>query len=244
MRKFLSIMAAAATMMACSVDSPETNGDFNSFDAKANAQAEEELFTVPEQICAGEEAEFCATFPQKFKGNGDLQTTNVQVQLYDAVKDEWIQIDKGDANTEHCFSFVFSEANDYQLRYSIGGGGFTKVSVMVENCGCEESFNYEQNIDGSYTFIYIPAEDMDDAEVIFTFAQSVEVSGFDGNWEENGQTRKAELDLEACTSYVWQLSLEKKCDGSTPNNNVWTDFKVNDISKKGDLGNITQECSE
>ncbi len=240
-------MAAAAAMMSCSIDSPETNDDSNSFDAKANVLAEEESFIVPDQICAGEEAEFCTTFPQKTKGNGEPQTTNVQIQLFDELSDEWIQISKGGADTEYCFSYTFPEATEYQLRYSIGAGGFTELSVMVENCGCEESFDYVENIDGSYTFTYVPTEDMIDAKLTFTFAQSVAVSGLDG-WINSGNatssTETKIMTLDACEVYEWTVSLDKDCSGNSKNSNVWTDFKVNDISKKGDLKNITQECSE
>ena len=80
---------------------------------------------------------------------------------------------------------------------------------------------------------------MDDAELVFTFAQSVAVSGLD-SWATNGQTKHMTIDLTVCENYEWTVTLEKDCNGIAPNNNVWTDFEVNDMSKKGSLSNITQ----
>ena len=34
--------------------------------------------------------------------------------------------------------------------------------------GCDESFNYDENEDGSYTFTYLSSEDLYDAEIKFT----------------------------------------------------------------------------
>ena len=122
---------------------------------------------------------------------------------------------------------------------------YTDFTFDFSLCLCEESFNYDKNEDGSYTFIYVPAEDMPGAELVFTFAQSVEVYGLTNDWEWKGQTMQTKMDLFACTSYSWDLTLIKKCGGNTPNNNVWTDFNVNDLSKKNaNTPTISKSCSE
>jgi hypothetical protein len=107
---------------------------------------------------------------------------------------------------------------------------------LYDYCSCEESFNYVDNEDGSYTFTYIPAEDMANAELVFTFPQSA----LDGDplygWTYNGQTMQTTMDLEACEIYTFIVNLSCK-DLNNPQNK-WTDFKVGDDSKKGDLANI------
>ena len=112
------------------------------------------------------------------------------------------------------------------------------------NCGgCEESFSYVDLENGSYTFNYTPSEDINDALVVFTFAQSVAVSGLE-SWSSNGVTKQTTMNMDACTEYTWTVELLKDCNGNSPNSNVWTDFKVNDISKKnGNTPNITQACN-
>lgn len=188
-------------------------------------------FNVPQSICAGEEAEFCFDVPTG---------TNLQVQQYDEDLQEWVQvyqISKSVTNPQ-CFTLTFDTAGDYQLRYKIGNGGFTEVAVTVLNCGCDESFSYVDNGGGSYTFTYIPAENMTNVNVVFTFAQGVNVIGLDG-WNENGVTRQMGMDLVACKTYSWTVELTPKCSGNSPNSNVWTDFKVE--NNDGDTSNDSKK---
>ena len=249
--KKIYLLFVAAALAACSAEPVETEG-IDSLDAsvtgktKATVQDVQESFDVPDQICAGEEAQFCMTFPQKYKGNGSLQTTNVQVQL-EVAPGDWEQIYTDDANTESCFSHTFEDDIIYNLRYQIGGGGFTEISVTVEDCGCKESFTYVDNGDMTYTFTYTPEEDMTDVTLSFTFPQAnaeFTVEGWEHNGKENSQTWKRMMDLNACTSYEWTVNLTRICMGSTSNNNIWTDFTVDGVSKKGNLANITQSCPE
>ncbi len=248
--KKIYLLFIAATLAACSAE-PLENEALTGLDAnlqgksnKAATQDAGESFNVPENICAGEEVTFTFEFSDK-PGN-----TALKVQLYGDDPEteeevvEWYNIfnEQASGGGPEYFYYTFEEARDYSIRYQIGGGGFTEVTVTVENCGCEESFNYTLNEGGTYTFTYVPEEDMIDAEVVFTFAQSVDVLGFNSDWNWHGQTMQTEMNLDACTPYSWDLTLIKKCDGNPPNNNVWTDFKVRDDSKKGDLVNITQSC--
>lgn len=107
---------------------------------------------------------------------------------------------------------------------------------------CEESFSYVVNGNNSYTFTYIPSENNPQATLVFTFAQSVVVTGLDG-WSTNGATSQKTMDLAACQPYNWTVSLTPDCSGvGNKKSNGWTDFKVNDISKKGSLSNIEITC--
>ncbi len=120
-----------------------------------------------------------------------------------------------------------------------------EISVMVENCGCEESFTYVDNWDMTYTFTYIPEQDMPGAELVFTFAQGTSVAGLE-LWYNNGKAQTWHLtdDLNACQTYSWTVTLDANCPGKSGENNVWTDFKVNEVSKKDDSEDkFIQTCS-
>ena len=81
------------------------------------------------------------------------------------------------------------------------------------------------------------------AELVFTFAQgsAASATGLEG-WSTNGATRQITMNLVACQVYTWTVDLTPNCSGNSPNSNVWTDFKVNEVSKKGDLATITEAC--
>ncbi|MDX5340592.1 MAG: hypothetical protein LPK25_16315 [Cyclobacteriaceae bacterium] len=120
-------------------------------------------------------------------------------------------------------------------------GPITTNYSLIGECvvGCDESFSYVDNEDGTYTFTYIPSEDIEDALLEFTFPQSA----LDGDplqgWSYAGQTMQTTMDLEACETYTWTVSLS--CKPLNNPQNKWTDFKVNDVSKKGSLANIKCE---
>jgi hypothetical protein len=40
------------------------------------------------------------------------------------------------------------------------------------------------------------------------------------------------MDLNACQTYTWTVTLTANCSGNAKQSNVWTDFKVNEVSKK------------
>ncbi|NEW79141.1 MAG: hypothetical protein GZ086_06870 [Gelidibacter sp.] len=219
--------------MDAAVLAKEINSEIAAKGAKMSIAAVE-TFTVPNEVCAGDATDFCFEAPIG---------TNLQVQQW--IAGDWVQVYQISKSTSvnTCFQLTFANAGAYQLRYKIGSGGFTEVPVTVVNCGgCEESFNYVSNGGGSYTFTYIPAEDMTDAELVFTFAQGSYVSGLVG-WSTLGVTMQKTMNLTACIAYTWTVLLTPNCNGNSSQSNLWTDFKVNNVSKKNTLTNIVASCN-
>ena len=124
------------------------------------------------------------------------------------------------------------------FRYQGSVSATTSTVEVIECGGCDESFSYVDNEDGTYTFTYIPDADIDNANLVFTFAQNSVKTGQNG-WDVNGQTYQKTMDLEKCEEYSWTFTLD--CKDLTNVQNLWTDFKVNNISKKGELDNIKCE---
>lgn len=134
-----------------------------------------------------------------------------------------------------------------ELRGVSGGIGKTEVKsfdyYLREKCpGCDESFTYVVNEDNSYTFTYTPAEDMTNQLVVFTFAQGTVVTGLDESWATNGATRQKTTSFTKWEPVSWTVILTPDCSGHSGKSSVWTDFKVNGVSKKGGLAIITQDC--
>lgn len=125
---------------------------------------------------------------------------------------------------------------NYEL--TVTGNGpqalFTVSYSLIGICShCREQFSYEKNFDGTYTFSYTPSEDFSDANVSFTFAQAdqVTVSGLLG-WDKVGETRQKTMNLLKCHTYEWIIDINSEWSGHSGNSNLWTDFKVNNVSKK------------
>ncbi|SFB61104.1 hypothetical protein [Algoriphagus aquimarinus] len=192
-----------------------------------------------ETVCVGDNITF------SFGGTGFTGTRTVQLQQL--VDGEWIQVfQQAQAPKGVSGSLSGYAVGTYTFRWKVSGqGGQQNVefTVEVENCGtCQESFSYVDKGDlEPYTFTYIPSESMPAAELVFTFAQGVAVTGLD-TWSTKGVTRQKTMDLVACQVYTWTVDLAPNCSGQSPNSNVWTDFKVNEVSKKGDLATITEAC--
>jgi hypothetical protein len=141
-----------------------------------------------------------------------------------------------------------------QWRNTGGGGspleaGDVAYTLIGECVDCDESFSYVDNGDDqAYVFTYIPADDMTNVLVEFTFAQGVAVSGLEGFTRNGNQLDpkssvwSATLSFDACTEYTYTVDLTQNCSGNSGNSNVWTDFKVDGASKKGILDNITESC--
>lgn len=251
MKKITYLFVVLFTAAACSVESLDSaEEDLVTANASAKLKSQESSNSLSPDyatICEGEVPTFTFNFPQNDKGNGQTQ---VQLQM-EVAPDEWEQIFKEDYNDAgpkeytYDYSIALGAEVSYNFRAKIGSGGFDYLSTItvVECSDCEESFTYVDNGDKSYTFTYVPAEDVTGAEVVFTFAQGVDVDGLEG-WENNGQTRQDVMDLEACEVYSWTVTLDAKCSGNSPNSNVWTDFKVNDVSKKAnEEDKFIQSCN-
>ncbi|MGM0943860.1 MAG: hypothetical protein ACQEW9_01675 [Bacteroidota bacterium] len=127
---------------------------------------------------------------------------------------------------------------EYYIIQEGGGNGIAWIETysLFEVCSdCEESFTYEASEeDGTITFFYTPEESMDDAELVFTFAQSVEV--LIDEFSPAGATMQATMDLEACVTYTFEATVESlRCIGQGLSEvNVWTDFKVVPADYEGD----------
>jgi hypothetical protein len=133
-----------------------------------------------------------------------------------------------DAGWNACDEMVWTlveTAGDGTLLTS--GGSYELIGLCLSDC--TESFSYVDNENGSYTFTYTPAEDMEDAELIFTFAQGALDTPLEG-WEFKGQTMQKTMNLVACTTYKWTVILD--CKGLNNPQNMWTDFKIGEDSMK------------
>ncbi|MFC0261480.1 hypothetical protein [Fontibacter flavus] len=135
---------------------------------------------------------------------------------------------------------------------SNGGGSGQQVLIntsykLVGVCEapevtCDNSLSYVDHGDGTYTFTFVPKQDMNDANLVFTFAQGVTIGGLD-NWEAKGVTMQKKMNMIAFSTYTWTVELDTNCRGvGQPNANLWTDFTVNGDSKKCDLKNIVKSC--
>jgi hypothetical protein len=216
-------------------------------------QVTDAISGVEGTVCAGTQLQICISFAQAYTGNGSTMQTNGQVQLFlgdnpsttDVVEtDYWLQIAHQNSNTGFCFDYTFASAGTYSLRYKASNAQWSSATVTVVNCGCEENFTYVANGNNSYTFTYIPAEDMTNVPVDFTFAQGSYVSGLTSEFSQNGngQTYSALLSFEGCAPVSWTVTLAPNCSGHSPDSNAWTDFKVNNISQKRNLSNIVIPC--
>ena len=246
MKKLTYLLFLAIGVTACSVESIDSTENLLVVDVKAKVTVATSV-DYDDTVCFGEEANFTFNFPQAYNSNGKEQKTLVILELFDEVTGEWNEIHQGNydgAGPQH-FAYDFGAEGTYQLQHRIGtGNNWTAISVTVVDCSdCDESFSYVENDNGSYTFTYVPAEDVDGAEVVFTFAQGVDVSGLEG-WGGNGVTRQMSIDFEACDEYSWTVVLETNCNGvGQKNANLWTDFTVGGDSKKGEFENIVKNCN-
>ncbi len=124
----------------------------------------------------------------------------------------------------------------YDLKVTGNGpqASFTVRYYLIGICShCREQFNYEKNFDGTYTFSYTPSQDYTNANVVFTFTQAdhVIISGLPG-WITEGQIRKKSMNLVRCKTYEWIVGVSPKYNSHAEDADLWTDFKVNSISKK------------
>jgi hypothetical protein len=125
--------------------------------------------------------------------------------------------------------------------------------IGVCSSGCDESFSYSENEDGSYTFTYISSEDLESAEVKFTCPHITSFEALDdkiysvnpGKSQGSPTVLTWRGDIAACTEMTFTLSFEADCEQNNSGRvNLFTDFKVNGESKKGTNENIVFQCSE
>ena len=239
-------------MTACSVEPIDSTKNLLTADARATIQPNIEpvksMDLLESEICADEAPVFVFNFPQNQNGFNPADTDiKIQIETFPG-SGVWKSFEDltyaGAGPEEHTIEIL--EVGTYSFRVKIGAGGFEYAATLnvVECPDCEESFSYTANGGNSYTFFYTPAEDMANASLVFTFAQSVVASGYDWpDWNGSSSTRTETMDLDACTTYEWEVELAKDCSGNSGNSNVWTDFKVDGVSKKNsETPNITQSC--
>ena len=248
MKKLIYLFILAIGFTSCSVESIDSTENLLTADMKIKIQQVDKSMTLKaEEICEGDAPVFVFNFPQNMNGPHNANTSiKIQIETFPG-SDEWVKFEdlsySGAGPVEYTYEGEELEIGTYNFRAMIVSGGHIYTTTLdVVKCGCEESFSYVENDNGSYTFTYVPAEDMDDAHLVFTLAQSDSDTGLEG-WEDNGATKQKTMDLAACQVYTWTVTLTPDCNGNQPNSQAWTDFKVNNVSKKGDVNNIILSCS-
>ena len=242
MKKLIYLFILAIGFTSCSVESIDSTENVLTADMKIKIQQVDKSMNLKaEEICEGEAPVFVFNFPQDTKGNGDPKNTDVHIQVYNTDIADWVTFKKlsyaGAGPEEYTYEDEVLAIGTYDFRVSIGSGGFDYFATLdVVKCGCEESFTYVDNGNGTYIFTYTAGEDMIGAELVFTFAQGAYASGLNADFTQNGngQTYKAIMDLEECDVLQYIVTLNPNCSGGSKTSNVWTDFKVDDHSKKAD----------
>lgn len=127
MKKLTPLFILAILLSGCSTESIDSE-ELIVADAKPSMAVAADEFIIPETICAGEEATFEIV---------SAVGSNLQVQEYDAVEEEWIQvfqIAKSVSNPTEVF-LTWENPGTYQLRYKAGSGGFSdSIEITVVIC--------------------------------------------------------------------------------------------------------------
>jgi len=111
---------------------------------------------------------------------------------------------------------------------------------LYDHCGCEESFCFVANDDGTYTFTYVPSVSMEDAYLEFTFPGTT-VEDLAEGWSNPASgvpanVKQITIDLVECVPYVFTFKLTNE------NGPLWTDFKVNGVKRNLGYGNDELVC--
>ena len=142
-------------------------------------------------------------------------------------------------------------SNPNATQNDIDFGTLSYFLIGICSSTCDESFSYEHNQDGSYTLTYISSEDLENAEVKFTCPHITDFIAEDGKtYSVNpGKSKGSPTvltwtgDIEACKEITFVLTFKADCDQNKSGKvNLFTDFKVNEESKKGDNENIVYQC--
>ncbi|MFZ5429359.1 MAG: hypothetical protein ACOZDD_03930 [Bacteroidota bacterium] len=182
-----------------------------------------------EDICVGDEVIISAAVSTKepVSGGGFLAVTDGVLKIYK----DGVEVASGVNSAEYTYIAEFGDVV-FTAEYT-GAGGFAdsddEITVTAENCGCEESFCYVDNGDGSYTFTYVPAESFTEAYLEFTFPGTTVDAEAEG-WSNpaNGvpaNVKQITIDLVECVPYVFTFKL------TNINGPLWTDFKVNGTAR-------------
>lgn len=156
------------------------------------------------------------------------------------------------------------EACDYiTVKFTtIDGAGFGAMSLPIsvnyylrELCetGCEESFSYSTSDNLSVTFTYISAVSGHDT-IKFTCPHITNFTPGDGkSYSVNpGMSHGSPTvltwigNVTACVPITFDLTFTPDCaQNQSGRVNIWTDFKVNEVSKKNDnTPNIVYHCPQ
>jgi hypothetical protein len=108
---------------------------------------------------------------------------------------------------------------------------------------CAETFTYVNKVGNQYLFTYVSPIALTDAVLTFTCPGIV---GYDAvvcaiEDLETPTNLTWTGDIGACTPITFLLTFYPNCTGKG-SLNLWTDFKVNGVSKKGALSNINYKC--
>ena len=247
MKKLTYLLFLAIGVTACSVESMDSTENLLTADlkAKVNATSSTEML-FEENVCAGEETVITVNFPQRKNPQGKNLPTTVKIELM--VEGSWLNIYEEELNdvTTTSFNYTFNDAMEYELRYSAETGPWNDSQFLEVSDCCTEGFTYIDNGDRTYTFTYKAGEDMDNAKLVFTFAQGAYVSGLSVDFSQNGNghTYEAIMDLEKCDVLEYTVTLSPTCTGANNSSNVWTDFKVNEVSQKANIEDkFTASCN-
>jgi hypothetical protein len=238
MKTFKIFSVVAATMlfsMLLSSCAKEEAGQSVQIEQKT-LKAGSAPFTWTDDVCPGD--------PMVLTLVGD---GNKQIQQL--INGLWTQIAQDNGGSVPLVATVEDvELTTYVFRYKVGSGGFSNaINITILPC-CDPGFTYVDNGNNTYTFTLVPEVDMENAELIFTFAQSAYISGLPlgEGWARagnDGQVMKTTMDLVGCETYTWTVTLQANCSGNSGQSNVWTDFKIGEESQKGSLPNIVIPCN-
>jgi hypothetical protein len=145
------------------------------------------------------------------------------------------------------------DAIDFEIRQEGQGSPIDLAGnySLFTFCGCTEDFNYVSNEDGSYTFIYLSEENLEQAQVKFTTPHITGFEALDGKeyttnpGQGNGASNVLTWtgDITMCEEITFTLVFHADCfQNNAGFATVFSDFKVNDVSKKGETGNIKLIC--
>ncbi|MDI1323834.1 MAG: hypothetical protein PSV36_13880 [Algoriphagus sp.] len=181
---------------------------------------------------------------------GTFTGGNIKIQQFNGVSYVDVASEAvGDGILVYAFDPSVSGTYTFRAAYDgTGSNGYNNsvssdITVEAVNCvvACTESFSYVENQDGSYTFTYKSEVDITGAEVKFTSPQVTEVTSGDiktyavnpGNGQGSPTVSTWVGDITACTPITFTLLFTPDCEQNEGGfANLWTDFKVNSISKK------------